>query len=131
MLLCDYAEAIDGKLYIMGGAWAIQHTPNLPFSSAVAAVVSVEWNETNVKHEVVIELRTEDGAPVNIPGTDQPLALPTQLEVGRPPGSKHGMRFNAPLVFNVQGLALAEGGYEWVLTVDGMVKARSPFYVGA
>ncbi|MFI5347933.1 MAG: DUF6941 family protein, partial [Elusimicrobiota bacterium] len=65
MMLADSAQAVGGKLYILGGGWSI--TGPQPCPSAIAVLVSVPWNETNRKHRVKVELVDEDYRPVLMP----------------------------------------------------------------
>ena len=41
LLLCDFAEAVNGKLYVMGGGWNVLFAPGQPVTMSVAAVVAV------------------------------------------------------------------------------------------
>ena len=47
LLLCDFAEAVNGKLYVMGGGWNILFAPGQPVTMSVAAVLAVPWDRTN------------------------------------------------------------------------------------
>ena len=38
LLLCDFAEAVNGKLYVMGGGWNVLFAPGQPVTMSVAAV---------------------------------------------------------------------------------------------
>jgi hypothetical protein len=123
MLLCDSAEAANGKLYILGGGWSHLQAPNIPVNIALAVMVQVPWNRTNEKHGLRAVLVTEDSESVEIDGN------PVGFEVGRPPGLPPGTTFNMPMVFNVGGLVLDVGGYVWELYVNGQRLAQAPFRV--
>jgi hypothetical protein len=127
MLLCDAAEAANGKLYILGGGWSHLSAPNTPVDMALAVMVEVPWNRANEKHSLRATLVTEDSEPVEIGGT--PIALEAGFEVGRPPGLSPGTTLNMPMVFNAGGLLLDKGGYVWELYVDGQRAAQAPFRV--
>lgn len=94
LLLCDHAEAVNGKLYINGGGWSILYAANHPASMFLAIIITVDWDETNQPHEIVAELVTIDEEPVMAqvpPGTSAvPIKTVGRLEVGRPPGIKPG-----------------------------------------
>ena len=62
MMLADAAQAVEGKLYILGGGWSI--TGPEPTPSAIAAYIQVPWDRTNVQHEFRFELLDADGNPV-------------------------------------------------------------------
>jgi hypothetical protein len=128
LLLCDHAEALNGKLYVMGGGWNVLFAPGRPVHTSVAAVIAVPWDQANVRHDLSLELLTADGAAVEVQG--QRVQVERTFEVGRPPGVKPGSALNTPFVWNFDGLALDAGGYEWKLTIDGEPVASRPFVVG-
>jgi hypothetical protein len=129
LLLCDHAEAVNGKLYINGGGWSLLFAPGVPIAIYLAILVTVEWHETNVKHQLVAELRTVDGEFVENGDPPQPVRIGAELEMGRPPGIKPGTQLNAPIALGFGGLALAEGGYVWHLKLGEQELARRPFQV--
>ncbi|MGH7897657.1 MAG: DUF6941 family protein [Candidatus Binatia bacterium] len=77
LILCDAAQVVDGKLYMLGGAWNVHRSPvfpvNVQFGLALAA--NVEWEETGRKHPVSVVIADEAGVPL--------LKLGGELEVGR------------------------------------------------
>ena len=97
LLLCDFAEAVNGKLYVMGGGWNILFAPGQPVTMSVAAVIAVPWDRTNQSHQLTLELLTNDGQAVEIDG--QTVAVTGEFELGRPPGIKPGSSQNAPFVW--------------------------------
>jgi len=123
-LLCDAAEAINGKLYILGGGWSVSGP--MPHPSALAMKLDVPWNDANRPIEVLIELFDADGQPYAVQdafGNQQPLKVPMQIEVGRPPGLPHGTPLDATLAFSVPPLIYRPGQrYTWRLTIDGESK---------
>jgi hypothetical protein len=125
MVLCDYAEVVGGKIYIMGGGWD-QLRANAPAPVAVALLVTVPWDQTNVQHELVLALTDEDGHEVSL-GGPEPIVQKAQFEAGRPPGVTPGTGQTAPLAFRFPVLPLPVGGYAFVLTIDGAEKARVSF----
>jgi hypothetical protein len=126
MLLCDAAEEVGGKLYILGGGWSFLHRPDTPTSMSLAVKISVPWNETNAAHTLRAHLLTDDGVSVDVDG--EVVEATGNFEVGRPPGVKPGSDLDAPFVIPFQ-LALPAGGYVWELEVDGEPAARVPFRV--
>ncbi len=117
LLLCDFAEAVNGKLYVMGCGWNVLFAPDQPVTMSVAAVIAVPWDRTNESHELSLELLTDDGAAVEI--EEQPVVVTGEFELGRPPGIKRGSSLNAPFVWTFNGLVLEAGGYEWKLKIAG------------
>jgi hypothetical protein len=120
MMLADAAQAVEGKLYILGGGWSI--TGPDPMPSAIAAYIQVPWDRTNVQHQFRLELIDADGNPVALEGPDgdvQPVTIEGAFEVGRPVGVRPGTPIDVPLALNIGPLALAPGGrYEWRLAID-------------
>jgi hypothetical protein len=129
MLLCDAAQEVGGKLYIIGGGWTNLVQPDMPSSMALGVIVHFEWNETNRKQPIELELQTDEGEVVEIEG--QQVRVSTLMEVGRPPGVKPGTEINAPLASSFHGLSLPAGGYVWLLRSGDLPLARCPFSVGS
>jgi Family of unknown function (DUF6941) len=127
LLLCDFAEAVNGKLYVMGGGWNVLFAPGQPVTMSVAAVVAVAWDQTNRKHELALALLNEDGGSVEM--EEETIEVTGEFELGRPPGIKPGSSLNAPFVWTFAGLVLEAGGYEWKLSIDGEPVASRPFAV--
>ena len=129
MLLCDWAEAVEGKLYAQGGGWThlLIRDPSEPVSMAVGLVVAVPWTEANKRHALELNLRTEDGQQVQM--GDHDIKAGGQIEVGRPPGIKPGIDLNAVLAFNFTALQLPPGGYVWRLSIGEESCGRAPFWV--
>jgi hypothetical protein len=118
MMLCDHAAVADGKLYINGGGWSTVLRPDMPTPMGIAVKALIPWDQTNMQHTIVIELRDEDGQAVLNPD-GQPWRADGTIEVGRPPGLKPGTAIDAPMAVFFPGIALATGGYMWTLEIDG------------
>ena len=125
MLLADAAQAIDNKLYVLGGGWSI--TGPDPSPSAIALSLKVPWDEANQRHELRIELLDADGDAV-LTGPEpegQPVVIESQFEVGRPPGLRPGTPIDLAIAINLGPMALPPGGrFEWRLTIDGHAEAH-------
>lgn len=117
VLLCESAQEVNGKLYILGGGWSVGGPG--PFPWALAVRIEVPWDEANTKKEVRLFLLDQDGRPVTLPGQMGPLELQSSFEVGRPPGLPRGTPID--VAFAVQGMPMMlDGGrYVWRLTIDG------------
>src|SRR5215213_9033969 len=127
MLLCDAAEEVGGKLYILGGGWSNILTPGVPISAALAVKVSVPWVETNRRHRIRAVLQTDDGAPVDL--GEGPIMAEGQFAVGRPVGISPGSSIDAAFVLKFEGLALGAGGYVWQLYINDNLEAKAPIRV--
>lgn len=130
LLLCDHAEAVNGKLYINGGGWNLLFTPGVPVPNiSLAILIEVPWTETNVRHRLRADLLTTDGDVVEVQGNA--ISLAGEFEIGRPPGIKPGTSLNTPMAMNLGGLVLDAGHYEWRLFINDDPVARRPFTVTA
>ena len=80
LLLADRAEAINGKLYMMGGAWERVGVVDFaqPLSISVALGILVPWSATNQNHALTLEIRDADGQPI-------PFKVEATFVAGRPP----------------------------------------------
>jgi len=127
MLLCDAAQEVGGKLYILGGGWSYFLTPGLPVNGALAIKVSVPWDRANYRHKVRALFVTEDGEPIDVGAG--PVMAEGEFEVGRPPGVKPGTPLDAAFVLPFNGLVLEPGGYVWELYINDQLEARAPIRV--
>jgi len=129
ILLCDAAEVLNGKLYILGGGWTkILITPQRPtVNLTISAVVYFSWVDTNQQKTIDISLFTQDGHLVNI--NDNPIQVRGPVEVGRPPGLVNGTEIELPLATRFEGLELSAGRYEWRMSIDEELLASAIFDV--
>jgi hypothetical protein len=118
LMLADSAQAVQGKLYVLGGGWT--HTGPQPTPFAIAAIVNVPWAETNRRHMLKLQLVTSDGKPflVPTPAGEQPLEIKAEFEVGRPPGITPGTPLAMPFAVNLGPLMLTPGRYEWRCSIN-------------
>lgn len=131
LLLADFAQVADGKLYISGGGWNFVGPKVGP--TALAALIQVPWDEANKKHRWKIELVDADGKPA-LAGDQKPISVAGEFEVGRPPGHPHGTPLNVPIAVNMGRLPLTSGRrYVWILHVDDRTEVhwRAAFNVRA
>lgn len=120
MILADFAQVVNGKLYIMGGGWSIIGPEPCP--TAIAIKIEVPWSQTNQKHNLKVELLDSDCHPVSVPtqAGSSPLKINADFEVGRPAGLIQGTSLDVPVAFNIAPLPLEPGKrYIWKLIIDG------------
>jgi hypothetical protein len=120
MLLADAVQAVNGKLYILGGGWSI--TGPEPNPMAIALKIDVPWTEANRTHTIQLDLLNEDGQPVMVPTPtgDRPVQLSSDFEVGRPPGLSMGTPLDVALAINIGPLPLESGRrYVWRCSING------------
>lgn len=124
LLLADRAEVLNGKLYMMGGAWDRRQIRNIgtPVSLTIVASVLVPWNLTNEPHRLRIRIEDEDGSPV-------PPELDATVNVGRPVNATQGQSFRATAVINNRWTVPKFGSYGVVASVEGHGEKRVTFYV--
>ena len=126
IMLADAAQAIDNKLYVLGGGWSI--TGPDPTPSAIAIALKVPWDEANARHDMRIELIDADGRPIVVGSPEdqgKPVVIESQFEVGRPPGLRPGTPIDLAFAVNISPLPLPPGGrYEWRLSIDGQSEAH-------
>ena len=122
MLLADAAQAVGGKLYVLGGGWSV--IGPAPSPMAIASKIDVPWGETEVPHRWVLELVDQDGWPVRTSTADaEPVRISGEFQVGRPAEVAMGTPIDVPLAVNVGPLALPPGGRcVWQLTIDGVTE---------
>jgi len=122
ILLADAVQAVEGKLYILGGGWSVAGPGATPM--AIAVKIEVPWSQTNTRHVWQLDLLDADGAPVPVPGVPdgpRPLLLRGDFEVGRPPGLPPGTPIDLPLAINLGPLQLPPAcRYLWRFSVDGV-----------
>jgi hypothetical protein len=119
MLLADAAQAVNGKLYILGGGWSL--TGPQPTPLALAIKIEVPWTQANTQHHLRVALFDEDEHPVLIPtpNGDLPCELQSPFEVGRPAGLKTGSPLDVTLAMNLAPLPLQPNTrYIWRCFID-------------
>jgi hypothetical protein len=135
LLLCDHAQEVAGKLYVLGGGWSIYR--GSPVTMALAVKIAVPWDAANIPHDFSARLLTEDGTdPVLATGgagdpTATPIEFQGRFEAGRPPGLAPGSDLDAPFAVNISGLPLPPGRYEWQVSIDAELVDRVAFSVTA
>jgi hypothetical protein len=130
MLLCDSAQAVDGKLFVLGGGWNQILDVGTPVSMGLAIKVTVPWDRTNEPHRLIARLVDADGQEVRIGADDQLVKAEADFEVGRPPGLAPGTSLETVFAPTFMGLLLEPNAYVWELEIDGEVLARASFRVG-
>ncbi|MCH8993649.1 MAG: hypothetical protein IH959_01610 [Chloroflexi bacterium] len=124
VILCDYAQMADGKLFLQGGGWE-RLTVNDDFPSkrivGIATSILIPWAETNQPTNLEIEVQTEDA---------QTLAkINAQLKVGRPPDHPPGMPVRATVAANLGLTFKTAGSYVIIARLEEQVMKRTTFYV--
>ncbi len=139
----------NGTLNLLNVGWAVTHLrramgPAVPPAAAllvtgpqvVVVLMEAELAMCNRPLTLVIELRTEDGDVVEIPGAAEPQAvrLEQQIMVPSPAGVPTGFPGRATAMMDLPtGLPLAPGIYRWQASVNGKEEDdwSARFYVAA
>lgn len=124
VLLCDAAESVNGKLYILGAGWS-QTVADHPTNMFLAMKLLVPWSRANETFKVRASLVDEDREQTVDVGQGE-IAGEADVEVGRRPGLRRGTPLDASFVFPFQGLVLPQGGYVWKVEINGAPKIRIP-----
>ena len=118
ILLCDAAQASDGKLNMLGAGWNVIGPQPAPF--AIALLIDVPWDETGRTHHFELTLVDADGHPVVPAGATGPLSVSGDLNVDRPAGLREGSDLRMPVAISFSPLTLALGQrYVWHLDING------------
>lgn len=140
LLLADSAQAVNGKLYILGGGWSVCGPDPTPM--AIAIKIEVPWDRSNVKHPILLELLDADGQPVALTspeGEERMIRIEGEIEVGRPPGVKAGTPLDAVIAINTGPLSLPpDSRFAWRFSIAGETDVNwqvgfttRPFYAPA
>lgn len=119
MIVADGAQAVNGKLYILGGGFDHINMPTQPFQFRfdLAMLISVPWTATNDPYQLVVELVDADSNPVG-------YRAEATMETGRPPGSRRGTSFTIPLALPVFAEFPEPGRYALRGTINGVEQDR-------
>ncbi len=124
LLTADSAEAVNGKLYMLGGGWDRRAVADFaqPQSFAVVLGVSIPWSETNRPIPLTLSIADVDSGPI-MP------AFQTQLTIGRPPHARPGQRQRVMLALNVMAVLPRASEYVIEAGIDDLPARRLTFFV--
>lgn len=120
MFLCDSAQAVQGKLYVLGGGLSVIGPKPQPL--ALALQITVPWDRANIGHDWTIKLLDEDGRPVTV--GDKEIQVNGRFEAGRPAGLRPGTPLGVALAINITPLPLP-GGRSYTFALEIAEEARS------
>jgi len=130
-MLCDAAQVMGDKLYILGGAWTyLWVLPDTPIGITLAIDLIVPWNRGNQRLDIALDLLTEDGGEVLTPAdVPEPVRVEGQVIAGRGPLAREGADLHVPMAVPLGPAVLEPGGYYAQLSINGDPIARAPFQV--
>ena len=123
LIFADRAEILNGKLYMMGGAWNQFNLliPNAYISFTVVLGIIVPWHLTERVHNIILKIEDDDGNPVH---EDCNLTL----NVRKTPDAIEGQSFRTTAVLTT-GFQVPKFGTYCVTAMSGNQSKRSTFYV--
>lgn len=124
LILTDSSEALNGKLYAMGGGWNMLRLPELPleWGFGIGIGLDVPWDETNRRHSFALHVEDPDGDQLG----DE---FSMEFETGRPPGSVPGQDQRIVLSLGTRQTFATAGPHAVVVRVNDEEIGRSRFYV--
>lgn len=141
LIICDYAQVNNNKLYIVGGAANLVLTPSAqpphPIGAWITILITVPWQAHNQAHKIVISLVDADGQKV---GLGQPLpgtqiapgdegSVVGQFNAGRAAAMEPGDESILPMAIPMQLQVPHLGVYRVILDIDGTEIASARFRV--
>jgi hypothetical protein len=121
-VLADAAQAVGGKIFILGGGWNVFRSANYPapVQLAIAAGIGFASNEIGIRFPLQISIGDEAGVAV-IP------ALNGQIETGQlAPDFPSGLPVKVPIAWNVGFSVPRPGRYRITMNV-GSAQAELSF----
>jgi hypothetical protein len=125
MMVADGAQAVGGKLYVLGGGWTHLFMPQFPGQPAHFSLViglTVPWHLTNRRFNFAVELTDADNNRVAELGSGQ-------FEQGRPPGLRPGSSQRVLLAIGAAPEFPAPGRYVFHVSIDGQRLRSTVFEV--
>ena len=123
LLLADHAEAVNGKLYLMGGGWDRRAVGDFrqPQAFSVSLGVLIPWSQTNRHIPLAMALTDADGQSIAPP-------FQTTVVVGRPANATPGQKLRYMLSINFQMVLPRAGTYVVEARLDETLSRRITFY---
>ncbi len=123
LILSDYAEALNGKLYAMGAGWNMLRLPQIPqeWGFSIAFGIDVPWAETNRRHTLSLRIEDPDGEALG--------EFSIEFEAGRPPGAVEGQDQRITLALQTRQTFTTVGPHAVIVGVGEEEIDRTRFYV--
>jgi hypothetical protein len=128
VMLCDYAEAVNGKLYIAGGGWS-ELRGSGPADIALAVKMGLAWTDADRPVPLEAALLTEDGHTVEAAG--EPVRFSAEVQASRSEDLPPGTPLDVAVAIRFSNLVLTPGGYRFEVSLDGQLSTTVPFRVRA
>ena len=125
IMVADWAETINGKLYIQGAGWDRLLRPpkeNPVVGFAIAVGILVPWHLTNRQHQIELSIITGDGVPVG-------QAITGGFTVGRPAKALAGQKMRTPFAARLGAEIRDVGPYDIKFVVNNDITKVVTFYI--
>jgi hypothetical protein len=118
MMLADFAQAVEGKLYLMGGGWTEIGPDPSPF--AIVVQLSIPLHEIGTTHTWELNLLDEDMNPAKLSNLPDAVPIHGEFSAGRRTDYPPGIPILLNLCVNSGPLPfLPNRRYAWQLRIDG------------
>jgi hypothetical protein len=127
IILSDFAEEHDGKLYVMGGGWN-RISARAPANMSLAILLYLDRSELNQSHKMAVALLKGTGDQV-LDTSSQPFRIEGQIQLGPRPeiDPAEASIFTAPIGIRVPTQKLEVGHYVWELRVEDQLLDTATF----
>ena len=127
-LLADAVQAVQGKLFILGGGWDTLYVSSFPArhpSLAIGLRVKVPWSVTGSSLRIAVELQDADGTKL-LPGGQ----VVHVVNISRRSGKMDRADIGLVRSFTFNNLQFErQGDYSFVISIDDEIAARLRFSV--
>ena len=126
LILADHAEAVNGKLYLMGGGWDRRAIGDFrqPQAFSVSIGVLIPWSQTNRPVPLTIAVIDADGQSIATP-------FQTNVLVGRPINATPGQKLRYMLSLNFMLPLPKPGAYVIEARLAELATRRVTFFADA
>lgn len=118
--LCDFAQAENGKLTMVGAGWTIRTEGPAPLG--IGLILELEWGDAGREQQFAIDLLDADGHPVKKPDGD-PVTIAGGFGVVQAANHPAGVPLTFCTGFNAS-LPLGVGQYVCRLSLNGQSDPR-------
>jgi len=121
-LLADAAQAVGGKIYVLGGGWNLFRSPSYPapVQLAIAIGLGFTFNEIGIKYPLNVVIADETGVPI-VP------EMKGQVETGQPAADvPKTASVKIPVAININ-MSLPHAGTYGIVVTAGPSTAQLSF----
>jgi len=125
-LLADAVQAMNGKLFVLGGGWDtiwVRSFPARHHTMAIGTRLRIPWSSEPQTFELTVQLVDEDGKPIFD-------TIRHSLTVAPPKGVPDGFEHGVVRAFTFNNVPFHQPGeYSFVMAIDGAETGRLRFSV--